>query len=52
MDPFGLSGVSGRLDALLETMRAFAEAATDSQTLLDTVTERVTRLMVTAARFT
>ena len=45
MDPFGLSSGGGRLDALLETMRAFAEAATDSQTLLDTVTERVTRLM-------
>src|SRR3954466_9125825 len=45
MHPLGLDSGSGRLDALLETMRAFAEAATDYQGLLDTITERVTRLL-------
>jgi len=40
-----LSGEDGRLDTLLEAMRAFADAGTDSQTLLNTVTECVTRLM-------
>ncbi|HYQ17828.1 MAG TPA: GAF domain-containing protein, partial [Polyangiaceae bacterium] len=45
MELSGLGTVGDRLEALLETMRAFAEAATDSQTLLSTITERVTRLM-------
>ena len=45
MDSFGISSSGARQSALLETMRAFAEVATDSQTLLDTVTQRVTRLM-------
>jgi two-component system, cell cycle sensor histidine kinase and response regulator CckA len=45
MDFAGLSGVDSGLNTLLETMRAFAEAATDPQTLLSTVTEHVTRLM-------
>jgi PAS domain S-box-containing protein len=45
MHPIGLDSSGGRLDALLETMRAFAEAATDYQLLLDTITERVTLLL-------
>jgi PAS domain S-box-containing protein len=45
MNVEGLVSVEGRLTALLETMRAFAEAANDTRRLLDTVTERITRLM-------
>jgi PAS domain S-box-containing protein len=40
-----VEGVGTRIDELFETMRAFAEAATDYQRLLDTVAERVTRFM-------
>jgi len=45
MPPFGLDSAGGRLDALLETMRAFAEAASDYPLLLDTITQHVTRLL-------
>ncbi|HXK17360.1 MAG TPA: ATP-binding protein [Polyangiaceae bacterium] len=44
MHQLGLDS-AGRLEALLEPMRAFAEAATDYPLLLDTITQHFTRLL-------